>query len=354
MTTIVVASCFEPFDQTTDFVNFPSYERYPGFIWYRGLALEAAKDGYPVIGAAAALALIEGGQLRASDVLLVQEQKSARGEQLMAMGATGAALTCLESPLYAANFYAGLPSISRRFHSSFLFPGFTSLSRATHSEGIFYPRDAAAVSLPSSGQREGVCIVATHRKTPWRSGSFRTLSRLYFHAMRSPVVGSSLVSHLLTTRIDLVRQASRQGPVSVYGRRWPAASRISPCPDNIRFNGAADDKREVLRQHRFTICLENTALGGYVTEKLADAVEAGCVPIYASRNLADTAEDFDLPFVDAQTLLRSADPRRLLDDTAARFDEWACTRDNVQRFLSQFHYAKFAEQVMRRLRSCPV
>lgn len=46
------------------------------------------------------------------------------------------------------------------------------------------------------------------------------------------------------------------------------------------FTRFADDKIEFLRQYRFNICPENSDTPGYVTEKLFDSFEAGCIPIY--------------------------------------------------------------------------
>jgi len=45
--------------------------------------------------------------------------------------------------------------------------------------------------------------------------------------------------------------------------------------------GYADDKIAYLRQYKFTICPENAKGRGYVTEKLFQAFEAGCIPIYS-------------------------------------------------------------------------
>ncbi|MCR5050870.1 MAG: hypothetical protein K6A36_07290 [Paludibacteraceae bacterium] len=41
-----------------------------------------------------------------------------------------------------------------------------------------------------------------------------------------------------------------------------------------------DDKIAYLRQFRFNLCPENTNSRGYVTEKIFEAIAAGCVPIY--------------------------------------------------------------------------
>lgn len=41
-----------------------------------------------------------------------------------------------------------------------------------------------------------------------------------------------------------------------------------------------DDKIAYLRQFKFNLCPENTNNRGYVTEKIFEAIKAGCVPIY--------------------------------------------------------------------------
>lgn len=59
-----------------------------------------------------------------------------------------------------------------------------------------------------------------------------------------------------------------------YGKRW----------DKSKFKyykGSVPTKLEVLKQYKFCICYENTKdLQGYVTEKIFDCFEAGCVPVY--------------------------------------------------------------------------
>lgn len=41
-----------------------------------------------------------------------------------------------------------------------------------------------------------------------------------------------------------------------------------------------DDKLAYLKTYRYNVCPENSNAYGYVTEKLFDAIEAGCVPVY--------------------------------------------------------------------------
>ena len=49
-----------------------------------------------------------------------------------------------------------------------------------------------------------------------------------------------------------------------------------------------DDKLAFLKSYKFNICPENSNTPGYVTEKIFDAIEAGCIPMYWSK------ENFDV------------------------------------------------------------
>lgn len=46
----------------------------------------------------------------------------------------------------------------------------------------------------------------------------------------------------------------------------------------------ADDKRLFLTRYKFNICPENSDGDGYVTEKLFEAINSGCIPIYMGSN----------------------------------------------------------------------
>ena len=50
--------------------------------------------------------------------------------------------------------------------------------------------------------------------------------------------------------------------------------------DDTLQNQFNDDKNAYLKQYKFNICPENTNAYGYVTEKLFEAISAGCIPIY--------------------------------------------------------------------------
>jgi hypothetical protein len=59
-------------------------------------------------------------------------------------------------------------------------------------------------------------------------------------------------------------------PTFGEGRTW----------DHQRYMGAPVNKLETLSSYTFNVCFENSDHPGYVTEKLIDAIVAGCVPLY--------------------------------------------------------------------------
>lgn len=80
-----------------------------------------------------------------------------------------------------------------------------------------------------------------------------------------------------------------------FGDRSKFADLISQIgtihyPGNFRHNDDRlkneynDDKIEYLKQFKFNLCPENSNAEGYVTEKIFDAIKAGCIPIYWGSN----------------------------------------------------------------------
>jgi len=51
------------------------------------------------------------------------------------------------------------------------------------------------------------------------------------------------------------------------------------------YKGKVDNKFEIMQNYKFAICYENIKdISGYITEKILDAMFAGCVPIYLGAN----------------------------------------------------------------------
>jgi hypothetical protein len=113
---------------------------------------------------------------------------------------------------------------------------------------------------------------------------------------------------LYTERMRAIEYFSRTGDIDLYGVGWDGPSfqmgktwlpgslqklkrrlvkqwqRFRPEPFLISarrvYRGPVESKLETLSQYNFTLCFENVALKGWITEKLFDCFIAGTVPIY--------------------------------------------------------------------------
>lgn len=94
---------------------------------------------------------------------------------------------------------------------------------------------------------------------------------------------------LYSRRIEAMAKLAKLNAVDLYGRGWDRwwsrASMWWPYWKNRRtlmsiYQGACDSKYEVLSRYRFSLCFENMAMQGYVTEKIFDCFYAGTIPLY--------------------------------------------------------------------------
>ena len=75
-----------------------------------------------------------------------------------------------------------------------------------------------------------------------------------------------------------LKQLPIANPVlSLAYRKFPMLPRWKTFPS---YRGPVKSKRTILRQYKFSLCYENSIFPGYLTEKIFDALFAGCVPVY--------------------------------------------------------------------------
>jgi alpha(1,3/1,4) fucosyltransferase len=119
-------------------------------------------------------------------------------------------------------------------------------------------------------------------KAPW---SFRwPLYNLYSKETAVPVVKDRFCSAVISNpsnplRLGFLRRLGAKRHVDSGGRLL----------NNV--GGPVVDKIDFLRRYRFNIAIENSSYQGYVTEKLLQAKQAGCIPIYWGDPLV--ANDFN-------------------------------------------------------------
>lgn len=87
--------------------------------------------------------------------------------------------------------------------------------------------------------------------------------------------------------------AKREVIVDIWGRGGSWISFCREAPSFLKFHGEADEKIQVLQKFQFTICVENTAFPGYITEKPYHALMSGALPVYAGGKQEEITDYFE-------------------------------------------------------------
>lgn len=183
------------------------------------------------------------------------------------------AFLIMEPPVVASRLYRALPELTRHFEQVYLHntvgDGY-SLNGVNQSRlhKLYWPQPAREVI------------------EPWWSNIDRLKRIVVINGNHIP---RSFRGQLYGKRIEAMAHLAKVGVVDLYGRGWDKWwSRRSMWPPywwNYRilmsiYRGTCESKYEVLSRYRFSLCFENMAMNGYVTEKLFDCLYAGTIPLY--------------------------------------------------------------------------
>lgn len=81
-------------------------------------------------------------------------------------------------------------------------------------------------------------------------------------------------------RTQIAYQGYQQRKADVFGRGWPHSIALE---DSRLASDWAARKLEILQRYSFNLCMENTNVDYYCTEKIWHSIQAGCLPIYYGR-----------------------------------------------------------------------
>lgn len=349
---------------------------YPGSGWITVLYQIAAQHGIEVASGDIALENISNGKWSAKDVWVVQDMTSLHASQLLLAGASPFLITCFEAPLYAPFFYDKAEDIAAGFRFRYGF-GLGDVSLTQEPTGrllkpkfpSFYLKDMADIDQPGnwSGKKKLTLIAGNKFKSsklffPKGAGPVDLLRQMKWMGWRaiSPSYAKSLRVCLHEARLDAIDYFARHGGVHLYGAGWddmrglprPWAERLV-TNQGVFNHGRCNNKLAILKEYRFSLCYENIAMPGYITEKIIDCFVAGVVPIYRG---APDIRDYISPdaFIaaegdDLQVINQRMDS---MDEEQARF-MLACGRQYLQSEQGALHsYEGFAEAFMELVLAC--
>lgn len=224
-------------------------KKYPGAGWMKNLFLDAKT--FHVMSGREAMNSIAHRGLDPKEVLVIQEEDNAIGQDLIRMGAEPSIITCFESPLYAPLFYDRQDYWRDQFKHSLFFSGGTERLRfPCYDEEDILP-------LVPWEERKELCAVVSNKH-------YSMLPKI-----DSPSLKKALEVQLHDKRYEFIRHQKNVNNFDLYGKGWPED-----------YGKEIDDKLKVMRKYKFSLCYENVRWNGYVTEKIIDCFIAGTIPIY--------------------------------------------------------------------------
>ena len=202
-----------------------------------------------------------------------------------------------ESPIVAWRFYDGLAESSSWFDHLVLFPGARALASGSATFHAFawpYP-DLTPVVPKHWAERSLLAIVSGNKRAfgwPKPALDLRhpkpSVGRWYrnLQAVNAQRRNPWMRSELYLERLSAIKHFGDTEGFDLYGRGWDqptsGAGRATQAAINRSYRGEIPphDKVSVLGGYKFSLCFENTAFPGYVTEKIFDCLVAGNIPVY--------------------------------------------------------------------------
>lgn len=285
--------------------------KFPGAYWIYSLSIKFSESDIDFFSGDIVLEKIKNGHINANDVFIIQDSNSYHGYQLINKGCSPFLITCLESPLYAYNFYDNVNKVSRNFRVRILFDGL--LKKLSPNSGI-----NEVLKFPTYGShqlnrvminwetKKLLVLVASnkHFNIDFKIPNFdKWIYYLYWlREILLRVLSKSRRDakkvELLSLRREYVKYFSAINCLDIFGNGWEEYFKLNNLPV-VSIKGKCEDKIEAISSYKFALCFENVRYDGYVTEKVLDCFIAGVIPIYLG---ADNITEF-IPkdaFIDAR------------------------------------------------------
>ena len=256
--------------------DYELFERFPGSGFIGALKMECMKRGVECLPGRQVANWLYEKKVDPSKVWILQEESCETAESLKLLGITKGVLFCLESPLYTPEFYKNKGKIEPFFKGK-----------------TFCFGDEEKLYFPSYSKLDLLTQVV-----PWEN------RKDYGWVTSNQWFDNGDPKNLLPYRAQVLSYFSRHG-LELGGQGW--------IPPRV-----VENKRNWLSQFKFTFCIENYEMQGYVTEKIIHALVAGVIPVYIG---APNINEFvppelyvnpsrEMPMHELREFLESIDPNQ--------------------------------------------
>lgn len=228
-------------------------KKYPGSGWMKWLpSLDQSKNPRFMSGKQA-LHCVKDLCFPPSQVIVIQEENNPEGQELIKLGADARVNYCMESPIYASNYYDNIP---KEFAHHMLF--------ANGSEHLYFPCfDDTDILQPVDWiNRKFLCMVVSNKHYAGLGDRYKD----------SPTYQMAMKTQFHDYRYEAIHhfKPGFNKDFDLYGHNWLPPIKGYPVADKLA----------TIRNYKFALCFENGSYPGYITEKIIDCLVAGVIPVY--------------------------------------------------------------------------
>lgn len=264
--------------------------RYPGAgAWPLVRALAESQERQVVTGDTA-LRLLRQDAIPAQQIQVFQEQDSEIGLELLKMGARGKFLFSLESPMFARGFYRQMRRLSNQFDHVMVFRGLQDqIAPTAVAHDMYFPTIDGAIhnqTYPGAARSRGMVMIANKKYWRPRRTDLRGVIGALLPRARYPRYLPSIKKAQLHDYRHSFIAAFATRKLDIVGEGWNPTDFVSSTPQSLSQScqflspRSYAEKHAILASYTFAVCIENAGIPGYVTEKVIDALNSGCIPIY--------------------------------------------------------------------------
>jgi hypothetical protein len=254
-----------------------------------------------------------------------------------------------ESPQNSKEFHSRIYDITSNFKNSILFRGLHNYVHPNcKSHNFFWPVSYnSTYVLPKKlwSEKKLLAFIASPKSNISINydnifSRFISKPRHYFNKLRYFNNSIFKFDDLYETRFKIISHLAESNEFYLYGRNWNSAIKYNKLLSGLNLKNnptESQDKAKTISEFKYVLCIENTILDGYITEKIFDAMIHGSVPIYLGapdiKNIVPGNCFINLSNFDMQN--------NLIDHLKCiSLEEWNMYRENINNYLNSNDFKK--------------
>lgn len=247
-----------------------------------------------------------------------------------------------EPPIIMPDVYSKINKVIKQYNKAHFIDcaNFTNKDKNLNCGRFIMPQSYNEPILKywNNTDRKFLIILGTN-KSAW---PFKKVLSQLFSDLRFTYLG---YKELFSERIKIIDFFSKYKEIDLYGNGWNKAPffpywNYKKSVQKV-WKGSTNNRLEKLSEYKFSIVLENSAVPGWITERIFDSFYSGNVPVYLG---APDIESY-IPkncFIDMRDFKNYEDLRKFLKSLNDQDVE--SYRKNIKEFLSSEKFKPFSKE----------